>query len=146
MDEANEQNISTDTEPTDTYIELDIEESDIEPSVNWLPDWAFLLWWVVGNIAGIIIGAILAQGVTGSIWSSPGEVSDNALIAGLLLGGIIGLFEWFVLSSYVADMGWWIVATSIGWAVAWVLNFNSLESNRATIMNAAAIGAAISIA
>jgi hypothetical protein len=40
---------------------------------------------------------------------------------GLLLGSAIGLVEWLVLRPYMFDIGWWVPATTIGWASAFMI-------------------------
>jgi hypothetical protein len=120
MDEADEQNIATDAEPAATHVEPGMEEVIVRR-----PGWAFLLWWVVANTVGATIGGFLARTIAGGLLSAglgyTYDIVSYNILMGLLLGSAIGLVEWLVLRPYISDMGWWVPATTIGWASAFMI-------------------------
>lgn len=56
--------------------------------------------------------------------------------AGLVLGAIFGLFQWFVLRKYTLKPYRWIIANSLGWAVGlgWIYLFASLPNEDSNII------------
>jgi hypothetical protein len=144
MDEAGEQDIATGTEPASTHVELSMEGVMLRR-----PGWAFLLWWVVANTMGVTVGWFLAQTIAGGLLSAGlgytyDRVSYNILM-GLLLGSAIGLVEWLVLRPYISDMGWWVPASTIGWASAFMIGAYT-ESGSTSYENTILIGVLIGTA
>jgi hypothetical protein len=41
-----------------------------------------------------------------------------AVLGGTIIGGSIGLGQWWVLRAHVRHAGWWIAASMVGWALA----------------------------
>ncbi len=80
------------------------------------PDWAFTL---------IINGKMhwLARVVAGwpnASWA-PGAMTLT------LFGAALGFFQWLVLRGRVYQAGWWIALSTVGWALAAVLNIMPSE-------------------
>jgi hypothetical protein len=40
-------------------------------------------------------------------------------LGSLIVGGMTGLTQWFVLRQRVSQAGWWILASALGWALGW---------------------------
>ena len=74
-------------------------------------DWTFWILWIAATTIGLAIALIVRQ------W---------------LVGLIIGLAQWLVLCNRFPKSGWWILATAIGfglaWSPAWNLAFAILSS------------------
>lgn len=148
MDEADEQNIATDAEPTATYTEPVIEEVILRR-----PGWAFLLWWVAANTIGATIGGFLARTIADGLLSAGRgytyDIVSYNILMGLLFGSAIGLVEWLVLRPYISEMGWWVPATTIGWASTFMIGAYvgaGSTSYENTILFGALIGTASSLA
>jgi len=83
-------------------------------SVQFRPgDFAFWIWWVLATTISLFVGMLL--GFTGI-----GEALVALAVFGITCGGIIGITQWFVLRPYIKQAYWWILVTSIGWAVGWI--------------------------
>ena len=61
-------------------------------------DWTFWILWIAATTIGLAIALIVRQ------W---------------LVGLIIGLAQWLVLWNRFPKSGWWILATAIGFGLAW---------------------------
>jgi hypothetical protein len=85
--------------------------------------WSFWLYWVLFSAAGIILGFLigfaLASIITGDnieIGVLRGIFGYSMLGAGL--GSMVGLMQRIVLRRYVSRSGWWVLASTAGFAVA----------------------------
>jgi hypothetical protein len=94
------------------------------------PGWRFWLLWMGANIAGVIVFMMtvpVLYGVIGMFVSAPQDetiapeqlwigIAIN-LISSAALGAAIGLAQWLVLRRYLSRLGWWVLATMIGYAL-----------------------------
>lgn len=85
--------------------------------------WGFWLYWVLFSAAGIILGFLigfaLASIITGDdieIGVLRGIIGYSMLGAGI--GSMVGLMQRIVLRQYVSRSGWWVLASTAGFAVA----------------------------
>jgi hypothetical protein len=69
-------------------------------------DWALWFFWIMATTWGWLLGSLLLSGLA-------------LLTAGLF----VGIFQWLVLQSRIADAWRWIVATSAGWTVGYLITF-----------------------
>ncbi len=69
----------------------------------------------MGWIVGVIFLVILAP-------------TDQNILAAPLLGGILGLGQWFLLRDEVDWAGWWIVSSILAWTIGLVIMPGSLTS------------------
>lgn len=79
-------------------------------------------WWVwasaVGSAMGVAMDSVVrSMGVKfgGVSWMVPGGVSLAAT------GALVGTMQWFVLRRQVYRAGWWVVTSTVGWAVGGVV-------------------------
>lgn len=71
-------------------------------------------WWIWASTVGWGVGWLLI--ITGIL--SPPEAGIMAsLVAGGVLGLMLGVAQWFVLRRLVDFAGWWIFVSTIGWAI-----------------------------
>lgn len=64
----------------------------------------YWLAWFLASIVGFGFGAILATGVS------------EAITFGIVLGATGGFMQWLVLRERVARSGWWVLASTLGFA------------------------------
>jgi hypothetical protein len=88
---------------------------------------AFLLRFVLATEIGLLVGMSVAGRVQerlfGSLGSSPRAVPGEGngivpqLVAGLVIGAMLGIAQWLAMRRYVPSWGW-IVATAGGWVLS----------------------------
>jgi len=80
----------------------------------------FWLFWVImtniGFFIGVWIGGIGASLVEPGLGQLGDKIIQNTF-SGLIIGGLTGLTQGFVLRRHGFSGGWWMVATLIGWGV-----------------------------
>lgn len=82
--------------------------------------WGFWFWWVLastmGWFFGFFVGAIGGYAVEPILPNYGGAALHAALAAG------VGIFQWLVLCLVlrwrVSRAGWWVLASTVGWAVS----------------------------
>lgn len=47
--------------------------------------------------------------------------ANIGLIAGALMGGILGIFQWIILRNEVEWAGWWVIFSIVGWTTGLVI-------------------------
>jgi hypothetical protein len=91
--------------------------------------WGFWLWWVlvstVGWFVGFIMGFVLATIIVEPSMAGGGVLGSTLgyFMFGALLGSVVSLMQWLVLRLHVSRAGWWmagwwILASTAGFAVA----------------------------
>ncbi len=86
--------------------------------------WGFWLWWVlvsaVGWFVGFIMGFVLATIIVEPSMAGGGVLGFTLayFMFGALLGSVVSLMQWLVLRLHVSRAGWWILASTAGFAVA----------------------------
>jgi len=83
-----------------------------------------ILWekWVlataVGELVGLSIFALVStnHGIFGNI-----NTRTMLLLVGALQGAILGFSQWLVLRHYIHKATWWILATTVGSLLAWLI-------------------------
>ena len=91
--------------------------------------WGFWLWWVlvstVGWFVGFIMGFVLGTIIVEPSWAGTGVLGFTLgyFMFGALLGSVVSLMQWLVLRLHVSRAGWWmagwwILASTAGFAVA----------------------------
>jgi len=72
-------------------------------------------WWILATAVGWTLGwAVVMAGVI----VPPQPDLAGSMLAGAIIGLIVGLSQWLVLRLAVDQAGWWVLASTIGWAVA----------------------------
>ncbi len=92
--------------------------------------WKFWLIWMGASIAGVIVYGMTIPVIIGVInMLAPLQQMENlspeqrwigitiSLVGNLMLGAAIGLGQWLVLRRYMPNLGWWILATAIGYTL-----------------------------
>jgi len=81
--------------------------------------------YVLVTTIGFALGGSLAGGTIRAIVDSRGAQEwspiDGLVLGGALFGWVIGSLQWLVLRNEIARAGWWIPATSAGWAASFAL-------------------------
>jgi hypothetical protein len=91
-----------------------------------------LIQWVVANLVGFTAGGAIAGTIAEAMGRSHYGVAtstaDAVLIAtrtaGAALavwGAVVGTAQWLVIRGRLRRVGWWVPATSVGWASAGVV-------------------------
>ncbi len=83
------------------------------------------VWWalatIIGGVAGQLAGFVLA-GIVFGIFATilgdslPGFYEYYIAAVMAVSGAILGLTQWLILRHAVRRAGWWILASSVGWA------------------------------
>ena len=76
-----------------------MQTSDIEIG------WSFWLQWMLASILGFAVGAAMANAVTDLIFT-------------VLFGVAGGFTQWLVLRHRILGAGWWVLASTLGFAIA----------------------------
>ena len=82
-------------------------------------------WWILATCLGLLLALGISRNLSDLAHSLDFEI-DNDLINSfiiVLLGGPIGLLQWFVLRRHVSRAGWWIFASVAGWILAVLVVF-----------------------
>lgn len=94
------------------------------------PSWRFWLLWMGASIAGVIVYALTIPVIMGVISAlAPAQQIETLspeqrwigiaieLLGAAALGAAIGLAQWLVLRNYLYGLGWWVLATTIGYTI-----------------------------
>ncbi|HYN68837.1 MAG TPA: hypothetical protein VEX41_01345 [Candidatus Eisenbacteria bacterium] len=73
-------------------------------------------WWILASVIGFGIGKVLGDQLAAAVGGPVGIA-----LGGATIGVAAGLLQWIVLRREVAAPGWWVLASTIGWAVAWMI-------------------------
>lgn len=81
--------------------------------------WSFVVAWALFVPIGQSISRGLVTILFGNLLNLPNSPVSYLLLflVNSLIGAGIGLTQWFLLRSWHYKNGWWILATSFGWAV-----------------------------
>lgn len=101
-----------------------------EVAAAWRWVVASALGWVVGLslfaegsrvLNALLAGVLAAAGVVhaGNLKKFPFEIFDLPF-GGAVAGAAIGVLQWLLLRRNVTAAGWWVLASAIGWAVAYI--------------------------
>ena len=99
------------------------EQAEDIPHSNIQPSWSLLFWWVLANTCGAIFGALLADAMTGGVFDTCYTCLPRlqslviSVIAGLIIGAVIGFVEWLVLRTQLRGVSRWVLFTSAAWGI-----------------------------
>ena len=87
-----------------------------------------VLGWLLGMLPSLFISTgnnTSPESTSGPDFSNPWIFAILSFSAGLLLGAMFGLFQWFSLKKYCHHSHKWIIANAIGWAfgLGWIYLF-----------------------
>jgi len=74
-------------------------------------------WWIAASILGFTLGFPLTKTLFGELSSGLGIAG----VEGAIVGAIVGAMEWLVLRGRVTRAGWWVLASTLAWALSTVL-------------------------
>ena len=85
------------------------------PALRTLTDWleVWCKWMPITGISwcvSLVIGSVVVQ-VVGLALPGAASLARGGLVAGALMG----LTQWAMISPQVKEVGWWSLATAIGW-------------------------------
>jgi hypothetical protein len=69
-------------------------------------------WWVEARTAGGAVGG--AVGWASALFVDGAQIFAMVLAVG---GASVGIAQWLVLRRQVAKAGWWVLASTVGWAM-----------------------------
>lgn len=90
-------------------------------------------WWILASTMGGAVGFVVAM-VGGAIPSAPLRTSSawavfgvivgvvSLVMFGAMFGAVMGTMQWWVLRQRVRQSGWWILASTAGWAPGWTVS------------------------
>jgi hypothetical protein len=84
------------------------------------PGWGFWLLWVLATTAGWAVGLVVGDAVGNAVLNAVGDAVGWAVVeavAGAVVGAVSGVAQWLILRRQVRRAGWWILASTAGWAV-----------------------------
>lgn len=115
---------------------------------QWLPRAG---WWVsvsgLGSFLGFLaigLGMNLAIGVAGGEDGSAYIMFPGFGVEFAFAGALAGTIQWIVLRRWVTRAGWWVVISSVGWAVAGLAYMRLTRGNDVALPLGGAISGALS--
>jgi len=114
-----------------------------EQTTTW-PQWSLLLIWITLSASGVGIGILAASILAFGVFPN-GSFIAVSIVGGFVAGLIIGLAQWFLLRQLINEVGWWILATSVGSAIGSPLGAitQAIAGNFLTGMLSASLGSAM---
>jgi hypothetical protein len=92
--------------------------------------WKVGFLWVLADIVGVFVGASVGAILNDNLWPHlewpPGTICilspisnpvERLLIIGMSIGCFVGITEWSILRRRWLYSGWWIIASTVGWAL-----------------------------
>ncbi len=80
--------------------------------------WGFWFKWILATIIGYILGLLLqvfTDPSTNMSFRLPLVLSQ--ILGWAITGTAVGLLQWDVLRRRIKTIGWWILATAVGWSL-----------------------------
>ena len=78
-------------------------------------------WWILVTCLGMLLAHEISDPLRSLVTSLDFEIDSDYwdfILTMILIGGSIGLLQWFVLRKHVSRASWWIPANVIGWALS----------------------------
>ncbi len=88
----------------------------------WLPR---IKWWIATTLLGWLLFAVVLFLLSSFVSFS---TAPSPAFAGLLIGGAIGLAQWFVLRQRVPRAVLWILISALGWGMAALVTDGAISS------------------
>ncbi|MCA6364255.1 MAG: hypothetical protein IM638_14550 [Bacteroidetes bacterium] len=109
------------------------------PRSNWLQYTMLIavLGWMLGMLPSLFFFDEQPANTSTSAPPLPGTLFAALSVgAGLLLGALFGLFQWFELKHYVHHSKQWILANALGWGagIGWIYFFAGLPEEHTPLL------------
>jgi hypothetical protein len=78
--------------------------------------WRFWIGWVLASTVGLAVGFTIGFAVGLVVDYDVGSVL-GIVLGGAVFGAALGTAQWLVLHKRVSLSGWWVLASTVGWAV-----------------------------
>lgn len=101
--------------------------------------WAFWLWWLLAGAAGLVIGAVLGGALVDTIFTA-----GYGALSGAAVGAAVGTAQWLLLRKHFSRAGWWVLATTAGFALFGAVG-NILDAEINLVLAFAMVGSVIGI-
>jgi MFS family permease len=105
--------------------------------------WATVLLWVLTSALGGGIGFALGFAVSGTLSDFVGRTGRDIVLFGIF-GSLVGIAQWLVLRTRIADAGWWMLASFLAWVVIGALA-SPLEQTLSLALAPAVAGAVVGV-
>ena len=108
--------------------------------------WRFWLKWFLACLAGFVVGIPLFIGLGLLLGDQPGPAVVQDAVTGVIHGAEFGIAQWLLLRRQVHKVGWWVVASIVGFAIGFPLTktlFGELSSGLVVAGGAGAVVGAI---
>jgi hypothetical protein len=74
--------------------------------------------WIVVSGAGMVIGTFVAFPLKLRDWYvGPSGFQLDEIAYGVVFGFLVGVAQWLVMRVWVRGAGWWILSSTLGWAL-----------------------------
>jgi len=92
-----------------------------------LVGWFFwLLLWILASTVGVAVGWIIglpgAEDAYRAVNGTLGSAIFGAIV-GTSIGAVVGALQWPFLQGKISQAGWWVLASTVGWAVGLALGW-----------------------
>ena len=108
--------------------------------------WRFWLEWFLACLAGFVVGIPLFIGLSLLFGDQPGPAVVQDAATGVIHGAEFGIAQWLILRRQGHKVGWWVVASIVGFAIGFPLTktlFGELSSGLLVAGGAGAVVGAI---
>ena len=75
------------------------------------------LSWIVLSGAGMMVGSLVAFPLKLRDWYVGSGFQLDEIAYGVVFGFLVGGAQWFVMRIWVRGAGWWVLSSTIGWAL-----------------------------
>lgn len=107
---------------------MNTTDSDLPPN-----SWTIYLLWTGATVVSISSGVFIGTALNKFLWTTLALTStkssfiyfiSRAMVDGLIIGIIIGFFQWLVLKSLKLNWRGWILVSVIGWCIGIMVTQN----------------------
>jgi len=104
-----------------------------------------VIGWFIGMLPSLFFmpSNVPSQGASNSLnYDNPIVFALLSILAGLSLGALFGLFQWFSLRKYAHKVYKWILANALGWGLGlgWIYLFASMPNEQSSMLFNISVG------
>jgi hypothetical protein len=95
-----------------------------------------IIGWFLGMLPSLFLNADPAAKTPPVKFDSPLVFLGLSAVAGVVLGTLFGLFQWFSLRKYAHKAQQWITANALGWGagMTWIFVFASIPNEESSLL------------